>query len=237
MLLALASCSQDEADTLQEGKHALEIASATIGDGAQGTTRVTESADRRGSTWQDGDIIYVKPAGATAAGTFRHTASGTFEAVQSIYWTKTTENVDAWLPADGTVSLADQSTKLAYILKASTANAPYNQPVILQFQHQLAKVRVVAEGTDAGNVTTVKLNSYTSCTSAQGTVSNGTSEGWITMMQATYNGNKCWEANVMPGKEIQEVDLYGVPVTLDTPVTPEAGKVSTITLTVGKKIY
>lgn len=230
MLLALAACSQDEADTMPDGRYALEIASATISGSA---TRVTESADRKSSTWQTGDIIYVKTSGTATAGTFQRTSSGTFQAVQPIYWTKTTENVDAWLPANGTVSLANQSSKLAYVLKASAANATCKQPVSLTFSHQLAKVRIVAQGTDASMLTTVKLKSYTSCTAAQGTVSNGSSDGWITMMQTTYSGTKCWEASVVPGKEIKEVDLYGIPLQLSTPVTPEAGKVSTITLTVG----
>lgn len=231
MLLVLAACSQDETDTMPEGRYALEIASATISGEA---TRVTESTDRKSSTWQTDDIIYVKTSGTATAGTFQRTSSGTFQAAQPIYWTKTTtENMDAWLPANGTVSLADQSSKLAYVLKASAANAPCKQPVNLTFTHQLAKVRIVAQGTGASKLTTVKLKSYTSCTATQGTVSNGSSEGWITMMQTTYSGTKCWEANVVPGKEIKEVDLYGVPLQLSTPVTPEAGKVSTITLTVG----
>lgn len=246
-LLLLAACSQDEAtdpNALPEGQYPLQIASVTMdvthseqpwGVNAP-QTRVSENTDGNSSAWEIGDIISVKPNGAPAAGTFRVTTiNGTVEMATPTYWTKTTENVTAWFPAEETVSFADQSTKLAYVLQATATNAAYSDPVSLNFTHQLAKVRVVLNGDQASQVRQLAVYGYTACTNNQGTVGVGNmSQGWINMKQTTYGDNsKCWEANVVPGFEINKVQVNSIEVGLTTAVTPQAAKVHKITITVG----
>lgn len=247
--LLLTACSQDDVtdgNALPEGQYPLQIASVAVsvegseqawGDNAP-QTRVSENVDRSGSMWEVGDIISVKPDGVPEAGTFRVTdINGTVETVTSTYWTKTTENVTAWFPAEETVSLADQNTKLAYVLQATATNAAYNQPISLKFIHQLAKVRVVLRGDQADKVTNIKIKSLISCTHTQGKVSTESvqEEDWITMMHATYNGTECWEANVMPDHPITEFQVNSVSGTLSNGIIPSAAKVNTITLTVVNK--
>lgn len=249
LLFAFAACTQDElADdngaSLPEGKYPLEIGSISLAAevdeqpwraGAP-QTRVSENDDRNSSHWDVGDVIYAKTDGAQEAGTFRiENAQGSLTVQKPTYWTKTTENVTAWFPGEGTVELADQSNKLAYVLQAVAGNASYNQPIELGFTHQLAKVRVTLQGDQAKEVTDVKIKSYTTCTNAQGVVSTGgATEGWITMMKTERNGATCWEANVVPDHAITAFQVNGVEGTLDNGgITPLAAKVNTITLTVG----
>lgn len=238
-MLALASCSQDElaeqGTALPDGQYPLQIASVTLSVESSGQPwmRVSESADGTGSVWTAGDEFYAKPAGATEAGTFQIGEGNTVTALTTTYWTKATETVTAWYPANGTVSLADQSKGLAYVLQATAQNASYNSSVSLTFTHQLAKVRVALEGNKADDVDDVKIWSYTSCTNSQGTVStDGASEGWITMTPATYNGTTYWEANVVPGYPITRFKVNDAEGTLTQTVTPEAGKWHEITISV-----
>ena len=238
-MLALASCSQDElaeqGTALPDGQYPLQIASVTLSVESSGQPwmRVSESADGTGSVWTAGDEFYAKPAGATEAGTFQIGEGNSVTALTTTYWTKATETVTAWYPANGTVSLADQSKGLAYVLQATAQNASYNSSVSLTFTHQLAKVRVALEGNKADDVDDVKIWSYTSCTNSQGTVStDGASEGWITMNPATYNGTTYWEANVVPGYPITRFKVNDAEGTLTQTVTPEAGKWHEITISV-----
>lgn len=252
LLFAFAACTQDEptdgnGTSLPEGKYPLEIGSISLAAevdeqpwraGAP-QTRVSENPDGNSSHWETGDVIYAKTDGAQEAGTFRIVdAQGSLTVQKPTYWTKTTENVTAWYPAEGTVELADQSNKLAYVLQAVAGNASYNQPIELGFTHQLAKVRVTLQGDQAKDVTDVKIKSYTTCTNTQGAVStDGATEGWITMMETERNGATCWEANVVPDRVITAFQVNGVESTLDNGgITPLAAKVNTIELIVGKKV-
>lgn len=249
VLMLLASCTSDnliddQGNTLPEGKYPLEIGSISLAAEADEQpwragapqTRVTENGDGNSSHWETDDVIYAKTDGAQEAGTFRIAdAQGSLAVQKTTYWTKTTENVTAWYPAEGTVELADQSNKLAYVLQAVAENASYNQTIELGFTHQLAKVRVTLQGDQAKDVTDVKIKSYTTCTHTQGAIStDGATEGWITMMKTERNGATCWEANVMPDYQITEFQVNGVEGMLKNGgITPLAAKVNTIMLTVG----
>ncbi len=253
--LLLAACTQDEltgdGTQLLEGKYPLEIASvslsAEVSDEPWGATpapqtRVAESADGGSSHWTDGDEIGIKIGEDGTPGRYRVDVDGTgsvtgVTALDAAYWTSTAQAaVSAWYPTAETVSLADQSDKLAYVLQGS-GTGTYNAAVTLDFTHSLAKVRVIPSGSDAGKVTGIMIKTYTSCTHTNGAEIKGSNEGWITMKESTYDNTKCWEANVVPGQRIEKFQINGTAEgTLTTFLTPQAAKVNTITLTVGKRL-
>lgn len=249
--LLFTTCTQDEqmeqGDTLSEGMYPLEISSVTL-ESEVGTqpwgadapqTRVVESNDRNSSAWKTGDVFYAQPDGAAKAGVFEIAEDGSASVQTLTYWTKRTESVTAWYPANGEIRLDNQQGgNLAYVLLATASNASYNSPVTLDFSHQLAKIRVKLTGKKAEDVTDVKIESYTSCTNTNGTVSTyRPSVGEIAMYKTTLSdGTDCWEANVVPGKEIKrfKVNDDGDWVDLSTKVTPVKGKVHEITIDVKK---
>ena len=73
-----------------------------------------------------------------------------------VYWKNTqTADVTAWYPADrSSVDLGFQllNNTMTYVLHG-TGMGNHQSPVTLKFEHQLAKVRVVAKGTaEVGNI-------------------------------------------------------------------------------------
>ncbi|EKC78930.1 lipoprotein, partial [human gut metagenome] len=68
-----------------------------------------------------------------------------------------------------------------------------------------------------------------------GTVVQGSQEGWIEMKRCEYTENgatiTCWEANVVPGYTITKLQANGTEErNLSAAITPEAGKFYNITL-------
>lgn len=251
--LALASCSQDElaeqGTALPEGVYPLEIASVTLDvegsaqpwgvDAPQ--TRVSETDDRNGSTWDwDGtEQIGVQLYDGGDEAIYTLTEDHTLSADRPLYWKDTQQaTVKAWYPATGgEIDLTRQKENncLAYVL-TGTGKGDYQTPVSLSFTHALAKIRVLLTGEQAEQVTSVQVKSYTKCTHDKGTVS-GSSEGWIEMLPATYNNETYWEANVVPDHEIKEIQLNSdTPCTLEGIVNPVGGSYHEITITVNKKI-
>ena len=264
-LLLLASCTQDEladnADALPEGQYPVEIASVTISGessvqpwGARSPqTRAEESADGNTNTtqWEVGDEFYVKFSGSDRIGTYKITdaKAGTVEAVKPLYWRSKTQQeklivwyTEPYTENGGTLDLSDQKDGLTYVMWGETTAAYTTEKVSLPFNHQLAKVRVVLEGDRKDDVKTVEIWSYTSCTHDQGTVkTDGATDGWITMMPCNYNGTECWEANVVPNKEIKPVKIIlnggsELSIDLTTPVIPETGKWHEITIEVKEQV-
>ena len=258
VLLALTACSQDDepgGNTLPEGKYPLEIASVTmdVADSEQPwctnapQTRVAETADGTSSTWSwDGTERIGVQLYADVA-TYTLNTDRTLTADKTLYW-KDTKNTTctAWYPAyegeSGTVSLADQSEKLAYVLKGS-GEGNYNTPVVLAFSHALAKVRVVfSEGSTADLTNaSVSILAPTTCTVDKGNVTAGATIGYIPMHETTYNDGKvCWEANVTPNLTLKDnafqLVIDGMTVNCSTTeVLTQAGQLHVITLTVNEK--
>lgn len=249
LLLLAAACTNaeltDGVDTLPEGKYPLQIASVTMEVesnaepwGAKSPqTRVSENTDGNSSKWDGNETIYVLFSNQTT--TYNVTSDGTpilTDDATQLYWqNKNDAPVIAWYASsesNGTVSLSDQSKKLAYVLRADEI-AEFSVPVILSFYHQLAKVRVKLTGEKAGDVNGVKIESYTSCTNTNGTVStNGSATGEITMYKVD---DKTYEANVAPGMDITKFKVNGGDwVNLSTSVTPVAGNYHEITITAKK---
>ena len=244
-LLLLASCSQDgepAGEPLPDGQYPLQIASVTLG--VEGTeqpwTRIAETADGSGSTWTGGERIGVRIANGEP-GTYTVQADGTVSPVTPAYWQNTAATyVYAWYPLEETVSLADQTGGLAYVLQTPDVAATYGQPVSLAFTHKLAKVRVVLGGTQAKQVTQVEVNNYTQCSNNKGSLAyNGNDQGWIKMHQADAT---TWEANVVPGSQIDPanfISLNGSAMATNLTGLPSmlvAGQMYTVSLTVGEPV-
>lgn len=260
-LTLFASCSMDDIDTvaLPEGAYPLTF-TATQGEPvASPQTRVSDYDDTDGthkSKWTTADRIKVVVSGGSndmeTICTLAENGNITNYNPQ-LYW-KTTQisKINAWYSnitgqatvTDNTVNLADQSSGLAYVLKAEekTGVSYKSGNISLQFKHQLAKVRVkLVKGTYKGDLSnaTVKINSqYTSCTVNNGAVAVGSTTGDIPMHQAAYGGDTYYEANVVPGKALKDkaftITAGGktAQANLESEITLTAGNVYTLTITV-----
>ena len=250
-ILLLSSCSQDELtddNTLPYGEYPLQIGGVTLNvesgaepwsaEGPQ--TRVTEdNTDGKSSVWQwDGlEMIGVRLGNETA--TYTLNANKTLTTYNQLYWTSTAPaTVTAWYPRDETVDLSDQSNGLAYVLQATAENASYNNEITFRFKHQLAKVRVVLNGTQAAQAQRVEVYGYTTCTNNEGVPTAGSKQGWLKMKKQTYGNTECWEANVVPGNititDFIQINGQIATINDDFPTTLEAAKMYTIDLTVGE---
>lgn len=250
--ILLAACSQDElaeqGNTLPDGEYPLQIGSVSMSveSSEEPWTRVSESTDGKSSVWETGDEFYVKFEGSDEVGTYRITdaATGAVEAVTPIYWKSTQPaNIIAWyakpqLYANNWMDLRDQENGLAYVLRATADNASYDTQVSLQFKHQLAKVRVVTKGTV--NVRSISIRYPFSCFVNEGIVTPDGPPQFLDLYKTHYEGiGTCWEINLPVGNDNIEVCRV-IPiensammrnVQLTSPVTLEAGKVHTITIT------
>ena len=252
--ILLAACTQDElaeqGNTLPDGEYPLQIGSVSITAEAseEPWTRVTEKPDGSGSVFQGGERIGVRIAGSEETGIYLikvdDAGNVTVSPDKPVYWKNTqTATVTAWYPAtDGALDLSGQDKGLVYVLRATADNASYDTPVSLQFKHQLAKVRVVTKGTaDVGKIEIVGMP--TGCNIQQGEIIGAlVGSSRLPMRRTTYqDGTECWEANVVPGEEIQVFSVSGTNLAISrncyiSPyITPEAGNVHTIMLTVNSE--
>ena len=165
--------------------------------------------------------------------TYTVQADGTVSSDAPLYWSDRDDHtVNAWYSAtDGTLDLSDQTNGLAYLLHG-TGRGNFQNPVKLIFTHSLAKVRVTPSNDIAkGEVTSLKLYTYTKCTHNQGNDVQGATLGWIEMKECEYNGVTCWEANVVPGYGITKLQANGTDEReLSATIKPVAGKFYNITL-------
>ena len=244
LLLVMAACTKDEladGNRLPEGQYPLEIARITLGvEGGEAQpwgapqTRVSETEDGMGSVFDADDPFTVQIDGSTETATYTVQADGTVTSNAPLYWSDhNTHTVNAWYSiTDGTLDLSDQEANgLAYLLHG-TGTGDYQNPVTLTFTHSLAKVRVTPSDDIAdGEVTSLQLYTYTQCTHNQGNDVQGATPGWINMKKCSYNGQTCWEANVVPGYDIVQLRANSTEVRgLSATITPEAGKFYNITL-------
>lgn len=253
VLLLFTACSQDElaeqGNTLPDGEYPLQIGSVTLDVESSAEpcseerpqTRVAENDNGTGSVWQwDGsEMIGVRLGDETT--TYTLNADKTLTTDQQLYWTSAAPaTVTAWYPTDESVDLSDQSEGLAYMLKAEVPGATYNNEIALDFKHQLAKVRVVLNGTQASLAQSVEVYGCTTCTNNEGAPIAGDTQGWLKMKHTTYtDGTECWEANVVPATITLDnfVRINGQTATVNDgfPTTLDASTMYTIDLTVGPK--
>ena len=249
--LAFASCSQEElaeqGTTLPDGMYPMTFTAVQVAPENMPQTRVSDSENT--SSWSVGDQIHV----TVTQGNAKQETICTLDASGNItdynpqlYWQNTDDvTVNAWYSniegqntgTGNTVRFDNQSSGLAYVLKAEETTAKYtDRNIELKFSHQLAKIRVNLAGEKAGSVNDVKIESYTSCTNTNGTVStDGATVGEITMYH--LNGTNIYGANVVRGKTIEKFKLNGGSwVNLSATVTPEKAKVHEISITVNEKV-
>ena len=244
VLLLFTACTQDElaeqGTALPDGEYPLQIGSVTLDVESSAEpcseerpqTRVAENDNGTGSVWQwDGsEMIGVRLGDETT--TYTLNADKTLTTDQQLYWTSAAPaTVTAWYPTDESVDLSDQSEGLAYM---------YDNKITLSFKHQLAKVRVVLNGTQASLAQSVEVYGYTTCTNNEGAPIAGDTQGWLKMKHTTYtDGTECWEANVVPATITLDnfVRINGQTATVNDgfPTTLDASTMYTIDLTVGPK--
>lgn len=248
------ACTQDElaeqGNTLPDGEYPLQIGSVSITAEAseEPWTRVTEKPDGSGSVFQGGERIGVRIGDNEETGVYiikvDDAGNVTVEPDKPVYW-KSTQSADvtAWYPAtDGALDLGGQDNGLVYVLRATADNANHNTPVNLQFEHQLAKVRVIVKGT--ADVTDVEpINVPMSCDVKEGKIVNIGMPRNHPMFKTTYEDiGPCWEINLPPSPDYQ-IENFVIstsdPIDIQCDITPsitlEAGKVHTFTLTVHRK--
>ena len=257
-LLLLAACTQDEpggqGNELPYGEYPLQIGGVTLdvessaepwsAEGPQ--TRVAEdNTDGKSSVWQWNGSETIRVQLGNEIATYTLNADKTLAHDNRLYWTSTDPaTVTAWYPMEETVNLQDQSERLAYVLKAEVPGATYNNEITLGFKHQLAKVRVVLNGTQAGLAQSVEVYGSTTCTNDDGVPTAGSTQGWLKMKHTTYDdGTECWEANIVPGTidlanfiRLNEHAVVEKDNLTDVPEVLDAAKMYTINLTVGEKI-
>lgn len=252
--LLLSACSQDElaeqGTTLPEGEYPLQIGgvSITAEAGEQPWTRVTENnTDGMSSVWQNGDKIGVRIGDSEETGIYvvNVDENGTVTSItpdKPVYWTNTQPaTVTAWYPAtNGAVSLEYQDDEgLSYVLHG-TGTGNHQTPVTLNFTHQLAKVRVITRGT--ADVSGFEVFAPYNCYVEEGEIISAPSSPTdrIPMRQSAYEDiGTCWEANAVPGElpcyKVHCRNGYSGVYALPSPMTLEAGKLHTITLTLNRK--
>lgn len=245
--LLFSACSQDElaenSTALPEGEYPLQIGSVSLTAevSEQPWTRMAESTDGMSSEFKAGDAIGVSLNGETATYTYD---GNTWTSEAPLYWKdKKPATVTAWYPVDEEIDFTQQDEGLTYLLKGtSNTDADYDTPANLTFTHQLAKVRVVLEGTKATEVQQVYVRSYPKSVNNQGDLGETTGGDpiYVPMMEATYNGQQCWEANLRKGyldanNSFQVENADGVRVQVKQgKVNIEVGHVHTIKIDVGE---
>ena len=256
--ILFTACTQDElaeqGNTLPDGEYPLQIGSVNITAEAseEPWTRVTEKPDGSGSVFQNGDRIGVRIAGSDETGIYviNVDADGNITSItpdKPVYWKNTqTADVTAWYPADrSSVDLGFQllNNTMTYVLRATADNASHNTPVNLQFEHQLAKVRVIVKGT-ADVIDVEPMNVPISCDVKEGEIVNiGIMQLNHPMFKTTYEDiGPCWEINLPPSPDYQienfmvsTSDHIDIQCDITPSITLEAGKVHTFTLTVHRK--
>ena len=258
--LFIISCSEDDPSAdgkgrpLPEGKYPLRF---TVG--MEGMVTRAEGMD----TWTGGEGIGVRIGEDGEVGKYTIT-SGTeagfsaepAEPEKPLYWRNTLlATVTAWYPSEkqGNISLADQSKsdmnfKAIDFLKAEYKNASYDMdnPIELNFTHQMAKVKYTLKHGDGVNEddiksATVSICGYTSATFENGTLAGtyepGQNEGWIKPhVEVDGVSNETWLVpQDMTGKKFIKVqvngsDFYYTPA--DNEANLESGIVYTYNITV-----
>lgn len=247
----LAACTQDElveqGNTLPDGEYPLQIGSVSITaeSSEEPWTRVAENeTDGMGSHWTGGERIGVRIGDNEETGIYLikvdDAGNVTVEPDKPVYWKNTQPaEVTAWYPAEASsVDLESQyrNGTMTYVLHG-TGTGSYQSPVTLKFEHQLAKVRVVAKGTaEVGNIFIWNVPRICYIDEGKITGLDNISTGDIQMLPVEREGiGACWEASVGPGAEIKYFSLDGKDCELTSPVTTQAGALHTITWTVNSE--
>lgn len=173
LCLVSASCSDgmdgDSGDRLPDGRYPMTFTAAV-----DGLTATRVAKDNNGKTiWSENDLVAISMDGGQSHKVYKITDAGTGAMspnntvgsdANTLYWSKTTENIAAWYPVtctigsgEGEVSIADQSSgfgTLENILHAPgdeylySNNSGSKGSVAFTFRHALAKVKVTLKKED-----------------------------------------------------------------------------------------
>ncbi|WP_455665062.1 fimbrillin family protein [Phocaeicola sp.] len=175
VLMLAASCSDgmdgDSSDRLPDGRYPMTFTAAVDGLTA---TRVAKDGNGK-TSWQANDLVAISMDGGSSNKVYKITDAGTGAMspnnsggsdANTLYWSKTQENIAAWYPvtctigsgtSTGEVSITDQSSDfeaLENILHAPATQYSYsngsgsNGSVAFTFRHALAKVKVTLKKED-----------------------------------------------------------------------------------------
>lgn len=241
--VSFAACSQDELSSPTggvEGAYPLQIATVTIADG-QPATRMTENADRKGSMWEVGDLIYVKFEGQDEVCTLRITdaTTGAVEVVDNqLYWTSAPATISAWHNSTGqkdAMAVNNQKDGIVYLVGFS-GQVEFSSPLKLTLSHQLSKVRVYLRG--VGSATSVAMKYPSDYTITDGKITKIANRiGTISMCRTIVGSKVYYEAAVAPGTVtsdctfiIKQANGTVYEVGLNSDLVLEAGKVHQVYL-------
>lgn len=233
----LAACTQEEAPDgsyLPEGEYPVLITAT------RPATRVTD--DGMNSSWSEGDRIGLCLRNdTTKKGIYTLHADGTVNMEEStpLYCKNPVgQELVAWYHPgqEGNsygfnFSIAEQGQNLTYLMRATGTVTDIEQPVPLEFQHLLTKVRVRPDSIVEGMQVTLP--------SLYGTVAFNVREGTVTAMSGSETAihmkrnGAVWEANVSSGSTISQVAVNSNVTTLANPISltsEDRGKVYDINL-------
>lgn len=232
--ILLAACEQDDigsdTGTLPEGMYPVEIFAVQEAESGGIQTRVTDPPGETQSQWSDGDKIFVKmyaeddPNTVIATGEYKYDEEGKFVAEQGkgLYWPEPdkTYNFTGWYYPDKrnndgnkTYSLSDQTNNLVYMMYGTgTGQYSSTQPLTMNFDHKLAKIRVTLNGVNQNNINDyeVSVKNYSKCsiTDANEVIGTGSLQ-FIPMRKNLEDGS--FEANVVPGQyPTGETELFQI---------------------------
>ena len=220
LALGFTACTQDE-DFAPQQSDIVQIASANIATEVQ--SRVNTLGD--GTTWDNGDIIYLKNTSRDDRNEGTYTYNGSTWSLSSgmVLYASGKNNFTAYYPAGYTTLPTEQDTeagiKSADYMTASADNVDKGTAVSLSFEHQNVKVTI-----------TPNFNT-------QYDGKNDISDFQINGIKAYKNGND-YVAILEPTTADFSVTLTigGDNLTAPCSTDLEKGKHYTFTLTVGKKV-
>lgn len=251
--LALTACTQDElpgGEELSGDPRPLVISSVGIA-GEHTDTKVYDSDfhDEHRSQWDGGEIISVKMDDGTPC-LYEVGANGTVKEQdgQTIYWPDRKEHtITAWFPQEAmnegeVIDLSKQSTEgLTYVLKAETPENYTQQGIDLNFEHQLAKVRVKLEKKnyegDFSDDATVTLHNVPTSVVIENRKVKAGATGDIQLYKDTKNyDGTFYEATLAPDTELKSLTVKMKEGEFDVQLTDipslRAGEVRLITVNI-----
>lgn len=222
--LLLVGCTKNElphvpSEPLPEGKYPITFTASIMSEIEEGApkTRVADYEEDGGfkSKWTAGDVIKVELRCGNRT-LYTHCtpdeAGNIIHYDPQLYWPSTERGVVlAWYSnlhgqatvTSGTVSLADQSNGLVYVIAGGRSGNYQSGNIELDFNHQLARVRVkLIRGTYTGSLDNVSLSvkGYTTCVLNKGIIDPYSlgNPGYIRMHKTNVNGEIYFEANLVP---------------------------------------
>lgn len=258
LLLILSACSSDIIDDVEYKGVPLKIGSVSIVPPvSDSATRIIENEDRSATCLMPGDKFFVWASNNPVIGVYEVTETG-FEAILPVYFKYSLNDVYVWTYAnqwseetydydgeewcENVFSYEEDDKCLFYVLQDVKMSVLQNDFLNIEFKHQLAKVRVILQGGDINDIKLVRfycINGYSVDKGTVGFNKIATDSGnYISMLKLAVDDSTFWELSIAP-QEIKAENAIKIVYndgteqmyTLSNAINLEAGKISTITLT------